>query len=374
MNSSDPQNPPLSFSRQQRALIVLVLLPTLLAGIYLTFIHSPMYISETRFALRSSDSADLPSITGMIFQTSSSTTMDAYVVQDYIASPDMLEIVKETTPFLEHYASTERDPFSRLKANHSREELLKYWHNIVMVKFNQDQGIITVSVKAYSPETSREINRVIVDASENLVNRMNYRSHQDSLRLTQEEVNSAEKRLLNAQAALQQFRDDRSILDPLTTAQGLETVIAQLESEAASTQAELTALLGIMNPDSTRVVSIRNKLNALHEQLGKERARLAGLDSKQGTLSSLVGDYAQLTTEEHFAQEQYIKAMSAYEVARLKAISQSRYIVPFQQPTLPQESIYPRPFLYTLFIGAALLVLLGILSLLIAAIKDHMGV
>ena len=251
---------------------------------------------------------------------------------------------------------------------------MDYWNKIVTVNFNPDKGIIVVETRAYTPEMAKKINEAIVRESEALVNRINERAHLDSLRLTQEEVRASENRLLAAQVALQAFRDDKSILDPLSTAKGLESVIAQLEVESATTQAELTAALEVMQPNSPQVRSIQTKLNSLLEQLTKERARLAGIGSQSGALSSLVGDYAQLATEERFAQEQYIKSMAAYEVARLKAISQSRYIVPFMPPSLPQDSLYPRPLLYTVFAFLGLLICLGIVSLIVAAIKDHMGV
>jgi len=359
---------------KKRLLAVAVYIPTVLIGFYLLVLHSNMYISETRFALRSSESNEIPAIAGMLFQTATSTTLDAYVIQEYITSLGMLQKVDSEVAFKEHYSRSDWDVVSRLKKDPSNEELLDYWRKVVAVNFNPDKGIIVVETRAYTPEMARLINQAIVQESEALVNRINERSHQDSLHLTQKEVRISEKRLLNAQVALQKFRDDKSILDPLSTAKGLESVIAQLESEAASTQAELTAALEVMQPNSPRVISIQTKLSALHDQLVKERARLAGIDSQDGTLSSLVGDYAQLATEERFAEEQYIKSMAAYEMARLKAISQSRYIVPFMPPSLPQESLYPRPILYTLFVFLGLLVCLGIISLVIAAIKDHMGV
>ena len=359
---------------RSRLLIAVVYIPTIVVFLYLTLFHSNMYISQTMFALRSSESNEIPAIAGMLFQTATSTTLDAYVIQEYITTGDMLQKVEAEAGVYEHFSDKSHDWFSRLKQNPSSEEFLTYWNRSVSVSFNPDKGIIVVEARAYTPGMAQKINQAIVRESEALVNRINERAHMDSLRLTQQEVLVAERRLLTAQVALQKFRDDKSILDPVSTAKGLESVIAQLEVAAATTQAELTAALEVMQPNSPQVRSIQTKLNSLREQLSKERARLAGIDSQDGTLSSLVGDYAQLSTEERFAQEQYIKSMAAYEMSRLKAISQSRYIVPFMPPSLPQESLFPKPLLYTVFIFVSLLVFLGIVSLVVAAIRDHMGV
>lgn len=359
--------------RRTKLMVTFVYLPTLLLGIYLVLFFSPMYISESYFALRSGDSNELPALTGALFQGNTSTTMDAYIIQSYISSYDMLENVSKRIDLMGHFSDKSKDPYSRLKSYPTKEELLEYWQWLVSVSYELEKGIISIQVKAYTAEMAKSINDAILACSEELVNQMNDRAHQDAIRLAKNEVSVSEKRVLQAQRALQKFRDDKSILDPQTTAKGLEGVIASLEAEAASVQAELNAALQIMQANSPRVLTLETRLRALHEQLAREKTRLAGLSTQDTTLSALVGDYTQLVTEEKFAQDRLVHAMASLEAARLKAIAKSRYIVAFQPPTLPEESLYPRPFLFTLFGFFFFLILLGICSLVIAAIKDHMG-
>ena len=351
-----------------------VYVPTILLALYLFFIFSPMYISESNFAVRTSDNSDMPSVAGLFFQNATSTTLDAHIIQNHITSMDMLEKVSSDIDLLNHYSDHSRDPYSRLKSAPTKEEMLAYWQWVVSAKFDMDKGIISVQVKAYSPDVSKQINDIILARSEELVNQMNDRAHQDALRLTREEVRASQERVLQAQAATRKFRDDKSILDPEATARGLEQVVTGLESEAAGAEAELNAARQIMHPKSPKVQALENRLRALRAQLTSEKTRLAGLNAGDTALSSLVGDYAKLVTEEEFAQQQLVQSMTAYETARLKALSQSRYIVPFQPPTLPQESLYPRPIVFTLIGFLTLLISLGLGSLIIAAIKDHMGV
>ena len=65
--------------------------------------------------------------------------------------------------------------------------------------------------------------------------------------------------------------------------------------------------------------------------------------------------------------------MTSLEQARIQQMSQSRYVVAYQQPTLPDESLYPRPFLSTLYVFAGVLLFLGIVSLVWASIREHAG-
>ncbi|MDR2799813.1 MAG: capsule biosynthesis protein [Desulfovibrio sp.] len=341
---------------------------------YFFIFASDMYISESSFAVISGDGSYMPSQLGVLAQISSGgTMMDAFLVQEHITSLDMLERIEKRLDLRAHYADASRDVISRLRRSPTREQALDYWRWIVSAAFELDRGIIFVEVRAYTPEMARAVNNAILQCSEELVNEMNSRAHQDAIRLSQAEVSLAEKRLEKAQLALQQFRDDKSVVDPKLTVENLEGVIARLEGEAALTEAELGAALSLMREDSLRVLNIKTRLQALHEQLRTERSRLSGL-ARDGTISALLGNYAQLTTEEQFAREQLLAAMTALEQARIRSFTQTRYIVPLQPPTRPEESLYPRPVLFTIVAFLGLLILLGMCSLLIAAIKDHMGV
>ena len=356
-----------------RLMLAFVYVPTLLLALYLFVFSSDMYVSETHISLRSSGAAEMSMPGGLLFSAASPIILDAFIVHAHITSMDMLHKILARVDLRAHYADRSKDVYSRLWANPTQEELLKYWQWLVTASFDPDKNIIAVEVKAYTPEMAKSVNDAVLAASEELVNQMNERAQQDTLRLTRQEVTLAEDRLLRARFALQEFRDSKKLLDPKVTAQGLEGLVARLEAEAATTQAELSAALTTLHKNSPRAQNLETRLNALREQLAEEKARLAGLDAQGGALSSLVGDYARLSTEEQFAQELLVKAMGAFETARLKAIAQSRYIVPFQPPTLPQESLYPRPFLFTAVGFVALLILLGMCSLIVAAIKDHMG-
>ncbi len=348
-----------------------IYIPTALLAVYLFVFHSNMYVSESSFALRLGDAMEAESkgvaaVTGMVY--------DTLMVYSHITSADMLEKVSQRVDLRKHYADKSKDIYSRLKAEPTREEMLKYWRWIVSANFEMEKGFISLEVKAYTPEMAKAVNDAILASSEELVNQINARSHSDALKLAKEEVRTAEDRVLQTSEILRKFRDDKSMLDPKMAARSLEAVLGTLETDAANTQAELTAAQRVMQDDSPKVRSLQTRLGALKKQLESEKNRLAGLSHQTPALSSVMGDFGRLTIEEQFANERLARAMAAFESARIRAVAQSRYIVPFEPPTLPEESTYPRPFLFTLFGFFTLLTLLGICSLIVAAVRDHMEV
>ena len=366
-----------SFFRPQglalRLLLTCVLLPTLVVFLYLALFASNIYLAETKFAIRSQNQQSSLDMLSTFFRTASSSLSDSYILQNYIASSDMIAKVDAKLHIREHYADKNHDIWYRLTANPTQDELLRYWSWAVTPAFDPDTSIMSVQVKAFTPQMAQAICQAILDASEELVNAMNARARTDAISLAQLEVTRAEERIRAANEAMRRYRERTVILDPQAVASGLYGLVNQLEGEITKTTAELAEATTYMQSSSPRVIMLRNRLEVLQKQLQTEKARLASQIQGDRPLSALVSEFQSLTLEEEFAQKQLTSAMSSLEAARVQAESKTLYVESFQKPIVPDESLYPRPVIFSLVFMLAAAVLLGLVSLIIAAIREHAG-
>lgn len=356
-----------------RLLLTCVLLPTLVVFLYLSLFASDMYLAETKFAIRSQNQQQSLDMLSTIFRSSSSTLSDSYILQKYISSPDMIAKVDARLQIQKHYSDKKHDIWYRLAANPTQDELLRYWSWAVTPSFDPDTGIMSVQVKAFSPQMAQALCQAILDASEELVNAMNNRARTDAISLAQAEVTRAEERIRAANEAMRRYRERTVILDPQAVASGLYGLVNQLEGEITKTTAELAEATTYMQSNSPRVVMLRNRLEVLQKQLQAEKARLASQMQGDRPLSALVSEFQSLTLEEEFAQKQLTSAMASLEAARVQAESKTLYVESFQKPVVPDESLYPRPILFSLVFMLSAAVLLGLVSLIVAAIREHAG-
>ena len=360
--------------RKGKIFACVVLLPTVAVFLYYLLWASPMYVSQTRFAIRSADSSGGGlDIASALLRSSSSTGADAYIVVEYIQSLDIIHDIDKELGVDLHFSDKGHDVFSRLTNNPTQDEQLRYWKWAVIPALDQDTGIITLETKAYSPEMAQKIAAAVLARSEALVNTMNLRAREDAVSLAQSEVQRAEARVRKAQEAMRNFRDAHTLLDPRVTAAGLQGVVTELEGEAVKLRAQLAEAQSFMRSSAPATKALQTRLKAVESQLDQEKQRLAGLRSQEGNLNAVVGEYEDLTIEAEFAQKQLVTAMSALESARVHEVAKSRYVVAFQQPTLPDESLYPRPFLFTAYVFIGALLLLGLGSLITASIREHAG-
>ena len=356
-----------------RLFLACVILPTLVVFLYLALFASDIYLAEAKFAIRSQNQQQSLDMLSTFFRTNSTSLSDSYIVQNYIQSMDMIDKVDAKLHVRNHYADRSHDIWYRLTSNATQDEMLRYWSWAVVTTFDPDTSIMTVQTKAFSPQMAQAVCQAILDASEALVNAMNDRARTDAISLAQAEVARAEARIREAHEAMRQYRERTVILDPQAVASGLYGLVNQLEGEITKTTAELAEATTYMQADSPRVVMLQNRLAVLQKQLQSEKARLASQMQGDKPLSALVSEFQSLTLEEEFAQKQLTSAMASLETARVQAESKSLYVESFQKPMVPDESLYPRPIVFSLVFMLAAAVLLGLVSLIVAAIREHAG-
>lgn len=360
-------------SPTSKALLLAVLLPTFLSLLYFGLLASPMYIAEARFAVRGAETGGTATgLASLLLSSGTSVGADAHIVAEYIQSPDIMEAIDRELHIFQHFSSRDYDLISRLTANATRDERLSYWQWAVKPSFDPETGIIALSVKAYDPVTAKKLAEAVLAKSEALVNAMSRRAQDDAITLAMSEVKTAEARVSRAQEAMRAFRDRSGMLDPASTAGGLQGIVSQLEGEVVKVRAEIAEASTYMSKNAPALVGLHARLAAVEKQLASEKLRLAG-EARPDSLTSFAGEYEELKTESEFARQQLVSAMTSLETARVKAEAKSRYVVAFQTPALPDESLYPRPFLFTAYVLVGALVLMGLCSLIIAAVREHAG-
>lgn len=357
----------------EKEVIGFVVAPTVAVFGYVSLWSSPMYISETQFAVRSGTEQPMTmDLASQIFRTNNSSVQDAQVVEAYIRSPDVLEALDQKLKVIDYYSSHKWDFISRLTSSPTLFDKQTFWNRVSNPVVNPDNGIVTYSIKAYDPKMAQAIGQEVLNQSEGLINEMNERARKDMLNLAQKEVDLARDRVKNAQKALEIFRDKHKELDPQATATGLQTLVMQLEGERAKVKAEIADASTYMQKNAPAMVSMQSKLAGIEQQLVREKARLVG--TREGlAINAWVSEYETLMIESEFSKKQLTTAMTALETARASLLSKARYIVPIQKPTLPDESRYPLTWVFTLVTFLGLFLLYGLIRLIIASIREHAG-
>ncbi len=348
--------------------------PSLLCFGYFSMWASPMYISEVKFAVKSAESGgNSLNMMNSLFRMPTASLQDAMVVEEFLRSNDAFNQIDEVLQLKDHYSSTEHDLISRLATAPTVDEISSFWNSVSEVGVNQDSSVITFKVRAYSPEMALCINEEILNASETLVNSMNERAKEDMLSLADMEVSDARTRLNKAQQDLEDFRNQHQDLDLKATAEGMQSLVIELESQAAQLRTQIAEQSKFTVADALVLRTLNDRLAGIEQQIVKERAKLTEIPQSGTSINTLASQYENLITEAEFARQKLLFAMTSLESAKADLLSKNLYIVTVAKPSLPDESLYPRPLLFTFYIFIGLSMAYAVISLVTAAVKEHIG-
>lgn len=354
--------------------LAIVLIPSLLCLGYFGLWASPMYISEVKFAVKSAEGGTSGfNLMTTLFRVPTASLQDAMVVEEFLKSNDAFYAADKELDLIKHYTDQNYDLISRLSFAPTIDDIASFWNNVTKINVNQDSNVITFEVRAYTPEMAQNINEEVLHISEDLVNSMNERAKEDMLQLADLEVAEARDRLTVAQDALRDFRNKNQDLDLKATAAGMQSLVIELESQAALLRTQIAEQSRYTDRDAPALKALRDRLVGVEEQIERERSRLTEVSAQGTSLNTLASQYENLVTEAEFARQRLLFAMNSLESAKADILAKNLYIVTVAKPSLPDESLYPKPFLFTFYIFVALSMAYGVISLIVAAIKEHMG-
>lgn len=363
----------LSPVRRLNALFVLtVLLPVTLAIAYFGFIASDVYVSESRFVVRSQQQQPSGSVLGNLLGGVGMTRAqdEAYTVHDFILSRDALQRLDEQLGVRKAFSDENIDPLSRfpgLDWDVSFEALYRYYPKRVAVAYDSTSSIMTLRVSAFMPQDARRINEQLLSMSERLVNDMNKRALEDSIRFAASVVVEAEQKAKQAALALSAFRNQRSVFDPERQSTLQLQGIAKLQEELIATKTQLAQIRGL-TAENPQIPVLAARIVTLQREIDAEMRKVAGGGT---SLTSHASEYERLALERTFADKQLASALASLELARNEAQKKQLYLERIVQPNLPDYSVEPRRVRNVLVVLVLGLVAWGILTLLVASIREH---
>lgn len=351
--------------------LCLVVVPIILGVFYYAVSATDYYVSEAAFTIQSPEQGSSVSIETFLGSSPAfGSDKDAYAVQNYLLSRDILQRLDAELQFRDHYQDPSIDWVSRLASDATFEEMFEYFKDRVSVQYDPQTGVTELEVRALTPEKARQIAGALVSYGEEMVNRLSDRARSDQMVFAQSELHAAEQRLTDARQAILAYQREGSDINPADSATAVLEIRNQLEGELARSKAELRELTAFMRPDTHKVVALEQRIKSLEQQIEAENQKLVA-PGASSSLSVSIAQFEPLLIEKEFAEKAYESALASLELARVEASKQHRYLATVAVPSLPDESTYPDRPLSILAVILVVLFVYGIGRLVVVAVMEH---
>lgn len=359
--------------RRHTWFMVGVVLPVLISAVYLFLIASPLYVSESRFVVRSPSERSIPTtgLAGLIQTTGFGGGQDqSSQVIDYVRSRSALEALQEKISVRDAYGDASLDflsAFPRIWESDTFEDLFDYYRTKVEISRDTDTGTVVLRALAFNPEEAAIINETLLLESEDLVNRLNENAQTNAIAEAASRVIEAEKRVAEAREAIAAYRNSAAVVDPLTEATGIASIANRLITERAGLEAQLSTLRSV-TPQNPSIPALQEQIASLTREINRQTARLTG---GRGTISSKLPSYDALVLEQKLSSELLILAQTALENARSEALKKQFYLERVVNPNTPDQAAYPRPLRTILIILGFAVCIYFIVWMFVVGILEH---
>jgi capsular polysaccharide transport system permease protein len=365
----------------KRPFALFVLLPFFIFSFYQVILASPQYESQARLIVKEPDGmATLdPAMAIMAGFGAGPSNLDTELVKAFVYSNDMLHYLEETLAITKHYSDSQYDLISRLDDDASRESILSYYLDKVLIELDTDSQVMSIFVQAFEPEFAHVMSKTIVERAEWYINEVGHNLAQEQLAFVQLEHQLVEQRLQKAKTQLLAFQRRHDLLDPQAEGIAFQQITYQLEGLVVAKQTELIELRNSMSETAPQVIQARSQLNSMLQQLEKERSRLTSekagnealpKEEQNLNVSQILAKFSDYKINLELALQAYTSSQVSLEKSRIEAYRQLKYLVTVESPTQPQEAKYPEVFYNISLFLAITLMLFGIGRIIIATVTE----
>ncbi len=328
--------------------VLLVLLPVSGAGYYLWEHAQDQYTSDLGFTVRSEEAPSAVDLLGGLSSLSNSSSSDSDILYEFIQSQEMVKRVDDQLGLHAMYSlHHDIDPLLSLPKDSSIEDLVRYWHRMVLISYAPGTGLIELKVKAFTPQDAQNIAQLIFTESSKMINQLSAIAREDAIRYAREELDQVVEQLKTARQNLTAFRSRTQIVDPSADIQLQMGLLNTLQQQLGNELINYDVLLINIQPNDPRLEQSEQRIAALRARIAQEREKFgSGGDAADGEdYATLVAEFERLTVEQEFVEQKYSGALKNYDIAQAEAQRQSRYLAAYLAPTLAESPQYPRRLL-----------------------------
>ncbi len=341
--------------------------------LYNAFWVSDRYVTEAQVYVKSTgETASILPVLPLVSGATGGAAHDAMLLTSYILSSDMLLALDERLDLRAHYASDEWDFFSRMSSDVSDEDFLKYYQKHLSANIQPESNIIQIRAQGFTPEFSQAIADNVLEQAEAFINGVSQKIALQEIAFVEQELNRARQSVNDSRGALLAFQSENELLDPAITGAAIQAVVNNMEGELVRLEAEEKVLTSYLQPNAAELVSVRDRISGIKEQLEQERDKFASQGEQ--SINQVNAQFEELRLAFEFATDIYKVTLQTLEQARVESYRKLKHLVVVQAPRVPDSPILPRKIYNLITLFVILNLIYGIVAMIVATIREHRDV
>lgn len=323
---------------------VIILLPTLLVFAYMARIAVPLFEVRSVVGITTAAPQDTNGLGGILGgATANSRALEkAFMADEYLNSRTMMALLERDTGLVTQLSSDQVDPLRRLmEIPFLGIAEADQFNRFVESSIDIQSGLMTIYVRALSPEDARNISDRVLIIMAAHINSLSDQLYRQRIEQAESDVATARQALLTAQQNLTRLQVTSGEANPAVRIEAIYQTIAQLEKELEAIRTDLAQLRVSGGEGSYQAQRMKELEAAQKERIEAFRNQIFSGDGDTVPLNALLLDHEMATLQVRISEEALTSALGELSQARKDAElgrDQFQVVVP---PNASETAAYP---------------------------------
>ncbi|MDI1472957.1 hypothetical protein QI155_10480 [Thermodesulfovibrio sp. 1176] len=352
--------------------VIFVLMPTFLTALYNLIIASPVYISESRVIIKTVGDNTTSGIGAFLksFGVSDASSSGSSLVTQFSQSRDTMNLLNKQFDIKNYYGNKGDllSKFNPLGIDNSDENFyLYYTSKVVNAWVDTASNLVTIQTRAFDGKTAYELNKEILTQAENFINLINKRASLTAMSYYEGQINETRRKIDEASKKLVSFFKQTGVVSSEAQVASQVQIITELQKQLTEKKLEYARIQSLA-PENPVLKTLKDDIKRIESETNKNFGILASQTGKHSVSLELAK--AELQT----LQAELNANIQAYIQAQSQAFMKHLFIETVQSPTMPDKAMEPKELKNIFTVFAVGFILWGIVSLLIAGVREHKSI
>jgi capsular polysaccharide transport system permease protein len=349
-----------------------------LGGYYTVFIETKKYQSTGIITVKNlSQEQSISALGSILTSVNSGTTQDSKVLELYIRSYDMYQILDREFNLTKYYTSNTIDFPRRLYKNSnfpylmaSQENLLGRYNDDLSIYYDQLSSTIEISYLHADTKTAKQIVDNIIQQSIKTLNKFEHENAHIALEFLETQAKKNKKRFIDAIKKIIIYQNKHSTVDPKSDIQLESALLANLQGELIKQEVAYSSQLVRKRSNTPSMQSLKKSINEMKHKIHMIKNKISG-DTNKNTLNVNAFDFEILKNEADLTKELYKQTLIKLEETKISVKQKAKNITIISVPII--SDMYTSPDIPNKILSLLIVLtfLYGILYLSIMIIKSH---
>lgn len=345
---------------------------------YITYLKTEKYESKMTIIVKDlSQEQSVSPFGSLLMASGSESSQDAKLLEVYIRSDDMYELLDKEFNLTDYYSSEEIDSLNRLSNRfilpfyeENRVNFLGKYSEDLKVIFDEPSSTIEVAFAHKDNILAKNIVESIVQFSGDRLNYFDKKNSEVILKFLKEQEKEKYELFLSSLKKLLVYQNRHNTISPKVEVELKSAILANLEGELVQNEVRYNSQLQYLKAKVPEMKLLKNTIVNIRKKIQKLKHEIVG--NKDGKrLNQNLSDFELLKSEVEFNKQIYMQVLARLEETSVQVSQNSKNLIIVSSAKVSDSYDYPKKLQEILSIFIVLSFIYGILGFILTLIKDH---